>query len=228
MIYGYCRISTAKQNIERQIRNILSLFPTAEIYQEAYTGTKLYERKEFDKLLKRVKSGDTIVFDSVSRMSRSADDGIALYLELFDKGINLVFLKEHHIDTDTYKSALSNTISMTGDDVDDILIGINSYLKKLATKQIRLAFEQSQKEVDDLHKRTSEGIETARRSGKQIGQKSGATLHIKKKAPAKALIEKHSRDFRGTLTDGEVIKLTGLSRNTYYKYKKELAAELNS
>ena len=138
-----------------------------------------------------------------------------------------MFLKEHHIDTDTYKSALSNTISMTGDDVDDILMGINSYLKKPATKQIRLAFEQSQKEVDDLHKRTSEGIETARRNGKQIGQKSGATLHIKKKAPAKALIEKHSRDFRGTLTDGEVMKLTGLSRNTYYKYKKELAAKLN-
>lgn len=59
MIYGYCRISTAKQNIERQIRNILALFPTAEIYREAYTGTKLYERKEFDKLLKRVKAGDT-------------------------------------------------------------------------------------------------------------------------------------------------------------------------
>ena len=76
MIYGYCRISTAKQNIERQIRNILSVYPDAVIYQEAYTGTKLYERKEFDKLLKRVKSGDTIVFDSVSRMSRSADDGI--------------------------------------------------------------------------------------------------------------------------------------------------------
>lgn len=96
---------------------------------------------------------------------------------------------------------------MTGDDVDDILMGINSYLKKPATKQIRLAFEQSQKEVDDLRKRTSEGIETARQSGKQIGQKSGATLHIKK----------HSRDFRGTLTDGEVMKLIGISRNTYYK-----------
>lgn len=223
IIYGYARISTAKQSIDRQIRNILKLFPAAIIYQEAFTGTKLYERKEFEKLIKRVKPGDTIVFDSVSRMSRNADDGIELYLKLYDMGVNLVFLKERHIDTDTYKSALSNTIKMTGDDVDCILEGINIYLKRLATKQIRIAFEQAQKEVDDLHQRTSEGIETARKNGKQIGQKAGAKLNVKKKAPAMAIIEKHSRDFRGTLSDSEVMKLTGLSRNTYYKYKKELA-----
>lgn len=222
MIYGYARISRPTQNIERQVRNILEVYPNAKIYQEAFTGTKLYGRKEFDKLLKRVNQGDTIVFDSVSRMSRNADDGIKLYLDLFDKGINLVFLKEHHIDTDTYKSALSNNISLTGDDVDDILIGVNSYLKKLATKQIRLAFEQSQKEVDDLHKRTSEGIDTARKNGKQIGQRQGAKLNIKKEAPCKEIILKHNKDFYGSLNDSECIKLTGLSRNTYYKYKREL------
>ena len=130
-IYGYCRISTPKQSIDRQIRNIISAYPTAIIYKEVYTGRKLYERKEFEKLLHKISFGDTIVFDSVSRMSRNADDGIELYLELYDKGINLVFLKESYINTDTYKSALSNNIELTGDDVDDILIGVNSYLKKL-------------------------------------------------------------------------------------------------
>lgn len=225
-VYGYCRISTAKQSIERQIRNITAYDNTAIIYQEAYTGTKVYERKEFTKLLKRVKQGDTIIFDSVSRMSRNADDGIKLYLELFDKGINLVFLKEHHIDTDTYKSALSNNIQMTGDDVDYILKGINEYLKRLATKQIRLAFEQSQKEVEDLHQRTKEGIQTARDNGRQIGQREGAKLNVKKAQPAKDIIRKHSKDFGGTLNDTETMKLAGVSRNTFYKYKKELANEL--
>ncbi|MCD7774143.1 MAG: recombinase family protein [Clostridiales bacterium] len=227
-VYGYCRVSTAKQKIERQTRNILAIYPKAKIYTEAYTGTKLYERKELNKLLKQVKQGDTIVFDSVSRMSRNADEGIELYLKLFDEGINLIFLKERHIDTDTYKSALNNSISLTGDDVDDILIGVNSYLKKLATKQIRLAFEQAQKEVDDLHQKTHEGIVTARANGKQIGQRQGAKLNVKKKEPAKAIILKHSKDFKGTLNDAEVIKLAGISRNTYYKYKKELANELNT
>lgn len=227
MIYGYARISRPTQNIERQVRNILEVYPNAKIYQEAFTGTKIYGRKEFDKLLKRVNQGDTIIFDSVSRMSRNADDGIKLYLELFDRGINLVFIKEHHIDTDTYKSALSNSIELTGDDVDDILIGVNSYLKKLATKQIRLAFEQSQKEVDYLHTRTSEGIQTAREKGKQIGQRQGAKLNVKKAKPAKEIILKHSKDFNGSLNDAECMKLTGLSRNTYYKYKKELKNQNN-
>ncbi len=227
-VYGYARISTAKQSIDRQIRNIFSVCPEAVIYQEAYTGTKLYERKKFDELLKRVKAGDTIIFDSVSRMSRSAEDGITLYLQLFENGVNLVFIKEPYINTETYQSALNAEIPLVNDDVDDILKGVNSYLKKLATRQIRLAFEQSQKEVDDLHKRTSEGIQTARANGKQIGQRQGATLNIKKKAPAKEIILRHSRDFYGTLTDAETMILTGIARNTYYKYKRELAIEMNT
>ena len=78
-IYGYCRISTSKQNIDRQIRNIKNEYPTAIIYQEIFTGTKTLSRKKWQQLLKVVKAGDTIVFDSVSRMSRDADSGIQLY-----------------------------------------------------------------------------------------------------------------------------------------------------
>ena len=159
-------------------------------------------------------------------MSRNADDGIKLYLELFDKGINLVFLKEHHIDTDTYKSALSNNIQMTGDDVDYILQGINEYLKRLATKQILLAFQQSEKEVQDLHQRTKEGIQTARDNGKQIGQRSGAKLIVKKAQPAKDIIREHNKDFGGSLNDTETMTLAKISRNTFYKYKKQIADEL--
>lgn len=220
--YGYCRISTRKQSIDRQVRNITALYPNAIIIKETYTGTKFQGRKELEKILSNVKPGDTIIFDSVSRMSRNADEGISLYLELFDKGIELVFIKEPHINTDTYKSALSNKVKLTGGDVDDILIGVNSYLKKLATRQIRLAFEQSEKEVEDLHQRTKEGIETARLNGKQIGNKQGVKLTTKKSIECKDIILEHSIDFGGTLKDVDVIKLTGLSRNTYYKYKREL------
>ena len=77
-------------------------------------------------------------------------------------------------------------------------------------------------EIVAYYEAQEEGIETARQNGKQIGGVKGATLNIKKKAPAKEIILKHSKDFYGTLSDSEVIKLTGLSRNTYYKYKKEL------
>ena len=91
--------------------------------------------------------------------------------------------------------------------------------------RIGTAFEQAEKEVQDLHQRTKEGMETARLSGKQIGQKEGATLNVKKKEPMKKQIRALSRDFDGSNTDLQVMKITGLAKNTYYKYKKELLQE---
>lgn len=221
MIFGYARVSTAKQSIERQIRNIKAVFPNAVIVEEVYTRTSL-NRKEWLKLYKRVKQGDMIVFDSVSRMSGNADEGFAAYEDLYNKGVSLVFLKERHIDTETYKKALENNLTLTGGSVDYILEGINKYLMALAKEQIRLAFEQSQKEVDDLHQRTKEGIETARLRGKQIGLPPGTKLVTKKSVAAKTDIQKYSKEFGGTLNDTECMRMIGVSRNSYYKYKREL------
>lgn len=220
-IYGYARISTSKQSIERQVRNIEREYFGAVIIREAYTGTKL-DRKEWGKLFSAVQAGDTIVFDSVSRMSRNAEDGFAVYEDLYTRGVNLVFLKEPHISTATYKRVLERSVPMTGTSVDYILAGINRYLLELAREQIRLAFEQAEKEVEDLHQRTKEGIETARLNGKQIGQRQGVKLTTKKSIAAKEIISRHSKDFGGTLSDAEVMKLAGLARNTFYKYKREL------
>lgn len=226
MIFGYCRISTDRQNIERQIRNIQKAYPDAIIKQEVYTGTKTDGRKVFEQLLKIVRSGDTIVFDSVSRISRNAEIGFQVYQELYDKGIELVFLKEPHINTETYKKALSNNIAITGTKTDIILKAINEYLMELAKEQIIIAFEQSEKEVSDLHQRTKEGIETARRKGKQIGRKQGASIITKKSIKSKQDILKFSRDFNGTLTDVDCMRMIGIARNTYYRYKAELKATL--
>lgn len=227
VIYGYCRISKPKQNIERQVRNIEHEYPQAHIIREAYTGTKIEGRREFEKLLKVVKSGDTIVFDSVSRMSRNADDGIKVYFELFDKGVTLVFLKEHYIDTDVYISNTKDKIELTGTDEDEIFKGLNNYFRKLAEKQIYIAFQQAQKEVDDLQQRTREGIMTARLQGKQIGAAPGVKRPTKKSIEMKKKILEYSRDFRGQLTDVEVMKLLGIAKNSYYKYKRELFEELS-
>ena len=225
MIYGYARISTFKQNIERQIRNILKIYPTAKIIEEEYTGTKIEGRKKFEQLLKTLKSGDTIIFDSVSRMSRNAETGFQVYQALYDKGVELVFLKEPHINTSTYKKALSNNIAMTGTKTDIILEAINKYLMELAKEQIIIAFSQAEKEVSDLHQRTKEGIETAKRNGKQIGRQKGTKIITKKCLKAKQEILKHSKDFGGTLSDVDCIRLLGISRNSFYKYKSELKIE---
>ena len=145
--YGYFRISTSHQSIDRQIHNIESVFPDAIIIKEVYTGTS-QDRPEWIKLLKVPKPNDRIVFDSVSRMSRNAKEGFEEYQDLYDKDISLLFLKEPHINTDTYKNTLKRQVCLTGSNVDLILEGVNKYLMALAKEQIRLAFEQSEKEVD--------------------------------------------------------------------------------
>lgn len=222
-VYGYVRISRKEQNPERQVRNIKAEYPSACIISEAFTGTKVQGRKKFEALVKKVQPGDIIVFDSVSRMSRDADEGIALYMSLFDRGVKLVFLKEQYVSTDIFASRIQQSDISTGKAYLDE--GLKVILMGLAREQIRIAFDQAEKEVEDLHQRTREGIETARLAGKQIGQLAGKKLNVKKAAPAKAVILKRSKYFGGDLSDTEVMKLAGISRNTFKKYRAELEAE---
>ena len=230
--YAYARISRKTQKIERQIENLTRAYPNARIYQEAYTGTKTEGRREFNKMLSVVKPGDTIIFDSVSRMSRNADDGIKLYMDLYDRGINLVFLKEQYISTDVYKESIQQSIAATGNEIADIYIqATNKVIKLLAEQQIRKAFEQAEKEVQDLHERTREGIREAKRKGKQVGLVTGMTVTTKKSLEAKRLMREYSRDFDGTLNDIDTMtqiraRVGKLSRNSYYKYKKELFEQM--
>lgn len=228
-VYGYARISTYKQNIERQISNILRQDSNAVIIKETYTGTTA-ERPAWQKLLRNVKAGDTIIFDEVSRMSRNAAEGFEAYTELYQKGVELVFIKEPYINTAKYKSALERQITLTietGNKAVDklsnnIIDALNRFLMDLARQDIETAFDTAQKEVDYLHKRTSEGVKRAQAEGKTVGRKEGSKIETKKAAEQKKVILKHSKDFGGSLTDLECMKQTGLSRNTFYKYKREL------
>lgn len=229
-LYGVARISTGKQNIDRQIRNILAQYPTAKIIKETYTGTKLEGRKDFENLLKILQNGDKLVFDSVSRMSRNSKEGCDLYEQLFNKGIVIEFLKEPHINTEVYKQAMQSQIDIklnTGNKATDelmntIIEALNKYSLELAKEQIKIAFEQAEKEVQDLHQRTREGILTAKLNGKQIGRATGTKVETKKAKATKEIIIKHSRDFDGELNDIECMKLAGVTKKTYYNYKREL------
>lgn len=235
-IYGYCRVSTPTQSIDRQKRNITDRYPEAELYCEAYTGTTL-DRPEWCRLKKKLKEGDTLVFDEISRMSRNAAEGIELYMELYHKGVTLEFIKEPQCNTATYDEALKKRIELasnSGDEATDkfmqsIQQALNEFMIDLAKKQIALAFCGAEHEVQTLRKRTSEGIETARRNGKQIGQQRGKKLHTKRSAEVKQIILDKSKDFNGVMNDTELIAyIKGVteggkfSRNSYYKYKGEL------
>ena len=233
-VYGYARISRKSQNIDRQIRNIKKEFNEAHIVKEAFTGTKLQGRKELDKLLRILVPGDTVIFDSASRMSRNAEEAIWLYETLFNNNIRLVFLKEPHINTDVYKKAMETQIRVnigtgnvaTDNFIEGIVDALNRYTIDLAKEQIRIVFEQAEKEVTDLQQRTSEGLVTAKLNGMQVGQRKGAKLTTQKSIEAKEIIMKHNSDFNGSLNDDETMKLANISRNSFYKYKRELRKKL--
>ena len=220
-VYGYARVSTTKQNLDRQIDKIKRENPAAVIFQEKFTGTKA-DRPKWQQLLRVVKEGDTIIFDEVSRMSRDAQEGFKTYSELFNKGVQLVFLKEPHINTSVYKKAIETKIDRQGGKIDIIINAINEFMAEVQREQIEIAFQSAEKEVTFLHSRISEGVKRAQAAGKQIGRKDGSRIETKKSKEQKQVILKHSKDFGGSLSDTECMQLTGLARNTFYKYKREL------
>ena len=103
---------------------------------------------------------------------------------------------------------------------------INNLLLALAEEQIKQSFIQSEKEVNDLHSRISQGMRESKEAGIKIGLEKGAKLTTNKSIVCKEDIKRHSIDFGGSLKDTELIKLSGCSRNSFYKYKKELKREL--
>ncbi len=226
MIYGYVRISTKKQSLERQIKNILSYNSEAKIISEVFTGTKVENRKEYQKLKKLLKKDDTLIFDSVSRMSRNAEEGINEYFDLMSKGINLIFLKEPYINTELYREQLKGYENIRTDDKDlePLFKGIKETLENLAKKQIIIAFEQSEKEVKDLSTRTSEALQVLKADGKKLGHNK-KTLVTRKSIETKEKIKKISKKYFGMLNDKECIETLGITRNTFYKYVREIEGE---
>lgn len=226
--FGYIRVSTKKQSLERQIQNVSRAYPDAKLYSDKYTGTKS-DRPAWQMLLKKVRKGDTIVFDSVSRMSRNSAEGWKTYKDLYDKGINLVFVKEPFVNTDQYRQAMAVSLPEVEDSaLQPMMDGIQKTLMLLAERQFISAFDQAEKEVQDLRQRTKEGMqreEVQIKLKESAKAKTGRTLTTKKSMEMKEKIRKISRAFEGQMKDAEVIDTLKIAPNTYYKYKKEMKGE---
>lgn len=112
----------------------------------------------------------------------------------------------------------------------------SNYSKEIAenaAQKIRVALEQAEKEVTDLHKRISQGIQTTKEKNqllppeeqKQIGRRTGVSVRTKKSVEMKNRIVKMSKCFSGNMSDKECMEILQIARNTFYKYKRELLAE---
>lgn len=238
-IIGICRKSRANQNIERQVRNILNKYPNARIIKITCSGAKVIGYKDFEKVIKEIKENKKnknykLVFDSASRMSRDSEGGCELYEDLFNHNVSIEFLKEPQINTDVFRKTLNNQIELqakTGNEATDKLINtviqaLNDYTIALAKEQIKKVFDEAETELKNIHQRTSEGLLTAKLNGKRVGTPKGTKLTTKKSIEAKEIIIKHYKVFgNGTLNATETMKLAGIDKNTFYKYKRELLEE---
>ena len=105
--YGYARVSTCDQNLDRQL-DMLERYGVDQFFTEKMSGTKR-ERPELSNLIQCLKEGDTVVVESLSRLGRSTKNLIEL-VELFqERGIHLVSLKES-VDTSTPSGKLLFTL----------------------------------------------------------------------------------------------------------------------
>lgn len=239
-IYGYLRISTKHQDIGRQRVNILKAYPEAILYEEVHSGGDYNGCIVLNKLLKIVKSGDIIVFDSVSRFTRDNITGPQEYRRLFEMGVNLIFLNEPYINTDNYKKALEVALPRTGTFIDPIITGVEEALLQLAEQQVEEAFYQANKEMLDIRKRTSQALQKKIIENRilppdqqtRIGMQKGDTFTTKKKIiamkrisegieksyPDEIIMNNIAGDLKKQLPDS---KCKDISRNTFYKYKRE-------
>lgn len=238
--YGFLRVSTPHQDISRQRVNILKAYPNAIIYEEVHSGDDYNGCIVLNKLLKIVQAGDTIVFDSVSRFTRDNITGPEEYRRLFKMGVNLIFLNEPYINTDNYRKALEVALPRTGTFIDPIIKGVEEALLQLAEQQVQEAFNQANKEMQDIRKRTSQALQKKILENKllppdqqiRIGTQKGDTFTTKKKLialeriregiekgyPDEMIMNNIAGDLKKQLPDS---KCKDISRNTYYKYKRE-------
>jgi len=140
MTFGYARVSTQDQKLERQTDQ-LEDFGCIRIFCEKITGSKK-ERPELDRLMDLLRDGDIVVVTELTRLSRSVKDLFALVDTIHRKGANLKSLKESWFDTTTPQGKLLFTI----------FAGISEF------------------ERDLIRQRTMEGLSSARARGRNGGR----------------------------------------------------------
>lgn len=155
MVFGYARVSTKDQKLDRQIDS-LKLAGCEEIFKEKISGTRK-DKPQFDILMLKLREGDILVVDSLDRLGRTAKELIRL----------LDYFKENKIHLKSLKEGMFDTTSPMGEAVFQII----AILKAM--------------EVKVLSERTMDGLKAARARGRKGGRKKGVYNKMKAAAAVK-------------------------------------------
>ena len=209
--YSYMRISTkeerALQKFARQEKSLETYAKTNNMeylvqFKDDASG-KDFNRTDWKRLEKLVQSGDTIVFKDISRFTREALNGYDKYIELMNKGVNLVFIDNMTISTDYIKSMMN--IAQEQDLVTKT--ALESTIKLLLIVEL----DRVQKEREIIVRRIKQGIEA---SGNKQGRKQGQL--DKMNDELRKDIKKFLND--RTIKQIDLMNKHNISRNTLKKY----------
>ena len=151
MDYGYIRVSTKEQN---ELRQVLALreagIADRNIFLDKQSG-KDFERQNYKKLMRKIKSGDTLVIKSIDRLGRNYDEILEQWRIIAkEKGTAIVVLDMPLLDTRKNKD-------LTGTLIADIVLQLLSYV--------------AQTEREFIRQRQAEGIAAAKLQGVRFGRK---------------------------------------------------------
>ncbi|PGU02898.1 recombinase family protein [Bacillus cereus] len=194
--FGYVRVSSKDQNEERQIQNMKDLgIEDRDIFIDKESGKNM-ERENYQMLKRLVRTGDTIVFDSLTRLGRNMNDTLEEFRYYEKHKVNLQFIKEPYIN-----------VNYIGENTNDV---IQSAIQK-ATLTILSAF--AEKERIDIKQRQAEGIALARKQGKRLGR------------PPVEITEEFANAYKewksGSITAVGAMKKYGIKRSSFYKLAKQ-------
>lgn len=151
MKYGYIRVSTKEQNIDRQLTAILEEgIEMNKIYIDKASG-KNFNRKKYRSLVRKLKEGDEIYIKSIDRLGRNYDEIIKEWnLITKEKNAEIIVLDFPLLDTRT------KSYDLTGKFIADIVLQILSYVAQI--------------ERENTHQRQMEGIREAKKKGIKFGR----------------------------------------------------------
>ena len=197
-IYGYCRVSTKEQNLDRQLIAMKENgVPESNIYCDKQSG-KNFNRKNFKKLYRKLRAGDVLVIMSIDRLGRDYDGIGNMWKRLvFNKQV-IIKVLDMPILTMTDNNLVNRLLS-------DIILQLLAYV--------------AQTERENLLKRQAQGIEAAKARGVEFGRPKVDTPEDF----GKIVYQWKNKE----ISMHEAVEKSGLSQRTFYR-KANLLLESES
>ena len=190
MNYGYARVSTIAQNLDRQLDELIKLgLDNSHIYTDKESG-KDFERKNYKKLVRKLKPGDVLFIKSIDRLGRNYNMVLDEWRFLTkEKGVDIVVIDMPLLDTRIEGK------NLVGKFIADVVLQVLSFV--------------AENERETMRQRQSEGIRMAKARGVRFGRPSVITPSNFQEI---VLLYKNKK-----ITSAQAVKMSGLSRGTFYR-----------